>query len=546
MLHAADHLVVALRDLSAGEQIALPSGETLLLTENIPAKHKFSRVILDDGAQVRMYNTVVGQVRGHLGVGSRVTTKNLYHSVSDYRIADHIPPSWTPPDIRHFRHRQWLGYARTDGRAGTANYWLIVPLVFCENKNVKTLHEDLAAQLGFAVKKPLRLDLSRLITAHQRGAKISTLEEIPVNLTASGPARSSIFPNVDGLKSLLHDGGCGNSKSDVAALLQLLAGYITHPNVAGATVIGLGCQFAQEDLLRAAIQRIAPNHDRPVYVLEQQQYGTEAALLAAAARQTFIGLSEANQTVRSPQPLSKLCLGLECGGSDGFSGISANPTLGHVTDLLVAAGGQAILAEFPELNGVEQALVNRCQSRSGAEKFVSLMRAYAASAARVGSRLADNPSPGNVREGLITDAMKSAGAARKGGTSPVVDVLDYGEVATQPGLHLLNTPGNDVESTTALAGAGANLTVFTTGLGTPTGNPINPVVKISSNSALAERMADIIDFDCGEVIRGKISVEALAEDLLNHLIEVASGRRVPAAVRRGQDDFIPWRRGVSL
>ncbi|WP_368671751.1 UxaA family hydrolase [Lewinella sp. W8] len=422
----------------------------------------------------------------------------------------------------------------------------MVPLVFCENQNVATLQRALSEQLGFAAGKASELDLSAMILAYREGASAEALREVPVRYRVTERARSPLFPNVDGIKYLLHEGGCGNSKSDVEALLRLLAGYITHPNVAGATVIGLGCQFAQAGMLRAAVQRSAPGYNRPLYILEQQQYGTEEQLLTEAARVTFIGLTEANRITRSPQPLHNLSLGLECGGSDGFSGISANPTLGRVSDLLVAAGGRALLAEFPELNGVEQELVNRCRTAESAQKFVSLMRAYAASAVRAGSTFADNPSPGNIREGLITDAMKSAGAARKGGSSPIVDVLDYGEVATRAGLHLLNTPGNDVESTTALAGAGANLIVFTTGLGTPTGNPVAPVVKIASNSALAERMPDIIDFDCGAIIRGKTTIDALAEQLLNYLLEVASGRVTPAAVRRGQDDFIPWRRGVSL
>jgi altronate hydrolase len=546
MLHPDDHLVVALQDLGAGQRVRLSVGEEIVLQEAIPAKHKFSRVGLGDGAQVRMYNTVVGQVHGGLGAGCRVTTENLQHATLDYQIEGKPIPVWTPPAISHLQQRHWMGYSRSNGRAGTANYWLIVPLVFCENHNVETLQRALSDQLGFSAGKSSDLDLSAIIQAHRSGANPEALRDIPIRYRLTEQEGSPLFPNVDGIKYLLHEGGCGNSKSDVAALLRLLAGYITHPNVAGATVIGLGCQFAQEVMLREAIHRLAPKHDRPLYVLEQQSLGTEADLLAEAARATFIGLTRANQTQRTPQSLDKLCLGLECGGSDGFSGISANPTLGRVSDLLVALGGRAILAEFPELNGVEQELVNRCQTSESAQKFVDLMRAYAASAQRAGSTFADNPSPGNIREGLITDAMKSAGAARKGGTSPIIDVLDYGEVATQPGLHLLNTPGNDVESTTALAGAGANLIVFTTGLGTPTGNPVAPVVKISSNSALAERMPDIIDFDCGEIIRGKISIDALAERLLEYLIEVASGRALPAAVRRGQNDFIPWRRGVSL
>jgi altronate hydrolase len=257
-------------------------------------------------------------------------------------------------------------------------------------------------------------------------------------------------------------------------------------------------------------------------------------------------MAEANQLERKPAPLSKLVVGLECGGSDGFSGISANPSIGHTSDLIAALGGATILSEFPELCGVEQELLNRCQDPASAERFSSLMRAYASAAEAVGSGFDMNPSPGNIKDGLITDAMKSAGAAKKGGTSPVMDVLDYTEYIRRPGLTLLCTPGNDVESTSAMAGSGANLMLFTTGLGTPTGNPIVPVVKVASNTRLAQRMPDIIDIDCGPVITGEKAIGQMGEEILDFIIDVASGNVTPKAVQLNQDDFIPWRRGVSL
>ena len=261
---------------------------------------------------------------------------------------------------------------------------------------------------------------------------------------------------------------------------------------------------------------------------------------------TFIGLTQANNIVRSPAALHHLKLGLECGGSDGFSGISANPALGYTSDLLVGLGGTAILSEFPELHGVEQELINRCSDRVLAEKFSKLMNAYSESAKAVNAGFENNPSPGNIKDGLITDAIKSAGAAKKGGTSPVTEVLDYGESSVNPGLSLLCTPGNDVESTTGLAGAGANLIVFTTGLGTPTGNPVAPVIKMSSNNKLYHKMRDIIDFNAGAIITGESTIEATGKELLDYIVEVASGKAVPASVRLLQEDFIPWKRGVSL
>jgi altronate hydrolase len=255
---------------------------------------------------------------------------------------------------------------------------------------------------------------------------------------------------------------------------------------------------------------------------------------------------EANLCERTPQPLSKLVVGVECGASDGFSGISANPSIGHCSDMVVKLGGAVMLAEFPELCGVEQEIISRCQSPELAQRFKSLLDAYAKKAESVGSGFDMNPSPGNIKDGLITDAIKSAGAAKKGGNAPVSGVLDYTEPCQKPGLHLLNTPGNDVESTTALVGSGANVILFSTGLGTPTGNPIVPVIKVSSNTELAELHPDMIDIDAGAVIRGTSSIPEMGATLLDKVIRVGSGQEDTKAMILGQDDFIPWKRGVSL
>jgi altronate hydrolase len=272
----------------------------------------------------------------------------------------------------------------------------------------------------------------------------------------------------------------------------------------------------------------------------------ETDLMEQAIRQTLAGLIQANANVRKPAPLSKLVIGLECGGSDGFSGISANPAVGYTSDLLVTLGGSVILSEFPELCGVEQNLIDRCVDRNKAERFSSLVKNYSQRAEEAGSGFYMNPSPGNIKDGLITDAIKSAGAAKKGGTSPVADVLDYPEKVTKPGLNLLCTPGNDVESTTAEVGSGATVVLFTTGLGTPTGNPIAPVIKLATNTPMFKRMNDIIDINTGSIIEGDETIEQAGERILDYVIEVASGEIEVSAVRHGQNDFIPWKRGVSL
>jgi altronate hydrolase len=326
----------------------------------------------------------------------------------------------------------------------------------------------------------------------------------------------------------------------------LLAGYIHHPNVGGATVLSLGCQNAQAGMLMEELRARDPQMSKPVLVFDQQKSGRESTLMSRALDETFARLEEANLAQRAPAPLSALTVGLKCGGSDGFSGISANPTLGYLSDLVGEIGGRTLLSEFPELHGVEQELINRCATDELAQRFYDLMQAYSARAKAVHSGFEMNPSPGNIEDGLITDAIKSAGAARKGGIAPVRDVLDFPQYATTPGLSLLCTPGNDVECVTAQAGSGANLVLFTTGLGTPTGNPVAPVIKISTNTALAERMGDIIDFDAGGIVTGKSTIPECAAQLLELSIHVASGESLTKAELLGQNDFIPWKRGVSL
>ena len=298
--------------------------------------------------------------------------------------------------------------------------------------------------------------------------------------------------------------------------------------------------------MNEAIGKRNRDFSKPLFIFEQQAHPSEQEMIAAAMRQTFVGLTQADKARRTEIPLSKLVIGMECGGSDGFSGISANPVMGQVADINVACGGSVILAEFPEFCGGEQWLLDRCIDEETARRFIEIYESYQAEAHATGARFDMNPSPGNIRDGLITDAIKSAGAIKKGGTSAVVDVLDYPQWVRKAGLNLLCTPGGDVESTTAIAAAGANVILFSTGLGTPTGNPIVPVVKISSNTATAVRMADIIDFDTGSVISGEKSIPALGEELFEFTIDVASNRKVAKAVLLGHDEFIPWKRDVSL
>jgi altronate hydrolase len=542
-LHPKDNVLVALLNLHKDEQVEL-SGQSYVLASDVSAKHKFATEDLATGAEIVMYGVLVGKAQQPIRKGEVLTTRNMRHDASSFhQKTDGF--RWNPPDVSSWQQKTFLGYQRTDGQVGTRNYWLVVPLVFCENRNIAVLKQAFTEELGLAPSTGYRRQVAELIRLYQEGRQ-DEIKDYSFLPTEAPLARPHVFNNVDGIKFLMHEGGCGGTRQDSTALCGLIAGYIHHPNVAGATILSLGCQNAQVAVLREELLKRDSNLNKPLLVFEQQRSGLETKMLSDAVRATFLGLIEINRVNRQPAPLSKLCIGLKCGGSDGFSGISANPAIGHTADILAALGGRTILSEFPELCGAEQDLINRCTQPETADRFMQLMRDYAARAKAVGSGFDMNPSPGNIGDGLLTDAMKSAGAAKKGGTSPVTAVLDYPEYATQPGLNLQCTPGNDVECVTAQAGAGANVVLFTTGLGTPTGNPVAPVVKLSTNSNLAQRMADIIDIDTGGIISGDRTVEQMGEEILQQVIRIASGELRTKAELLGQDDFIPWKRGVSL
>ncbi len=536
-----DNVLVALRNIPKGSTIKI-NGSAIELTEDIPSKHKMFMCDLNTGDEIYMYGLLVGKATQDVKQGSLMTTSNVKHAAVPYAYQN-VSFQWTPPDVAAFTNRTFNGYLRSDGRAGTANYWLFVPTVFCENRNLDVIKEALHSTLGYAVTGKYKSYTEQLLEAFKNKQDITSPA---IDLTAADLTAKRVFKNVDGIKFLNHQGGCGGTRQDAGTLSRLLTAYADHPNVAGITLLSLGCQHLQVQDFLNDLKARNPLFNKPLLIFEQQQSKSEEQLIKDAILQTFKGLAEADKIERQPVPLSKLVIGVKCGGSDGFSGISANPAVGYAADLLVALGGQILLAEFPELCGVEQNLIDRCTTRESAEKFISLMQTYDEQAHLVGSGFHMNPSPGNIKDGLITDAIKSAGAAKKAGTSPVTDVLDYTEPALKPGLNLVCTPGNDVEATTGQAASGATLILFTTGLGTPTGNPVCPTIKVSTNSLLTNRMSDIIDIDCGPVIDGKKTIAEMGADILEYCIKAASGEVIPKAVQLGQDDFIPWKRGVSL
>jgi len=498
-IHPADNVIVALKNLNANTEVEL-HGEHFTMLENIQAKHKFYTEDLELKSPVIMYGVLVGKVTRAVKKGELMSTQNLQHAAEPYVIRN-TQFHWTAPDVSKWRDRIFMGYHRNDGSVGTANYWLFIPTVFCENRNLDVIKEALHNELGYAVTDKYKSYTKGLLAAYQEGKSLDQGLELAVE---------------------------------------------KRPNVGGITVLSLGCQHLQLNELLDAIKTRNPLFDKPVFSFEQQAGLSEEEIVKQAIKTTFKGLIELNKQTREPATLDHLTIGVKCGGSDGFSGISANPAVGHCADLLVALGGKVLLAEFPELCGAEQELIDRSVDQPTAEKFIRLMEEYNAQAMQVGSGFHMNPSPGNIKDGLITDAIKSAGACKKGGSSSVVSVLDYTEKATQAGLSLVCTPGNDVEATTGKAASGATLILFTTGLGTPTGNPVCPTIKISTNTSLAKRMPDIIDIDCGPIVAGEKTIEEMGEEILEYCIKAASGDIIPKAVLLNQDDFIPWKRGVSL
>ena len=412
LVHPDDDMVVALRDHQSGDVVRIDA-ESIQLTGAVAAKHKFARRDTRKGDQLRMYGLVVAEAIRDIRQGEPLTTANLQHATG--QITTKPSATWQSPDVAAWADRTFDGYHRPDGRVGTRNYWIVVPLVFCQNRNVEVLRESLVSQLGYARPHRFGALTQQLIELHRNGTPPSALRQTTLTVNPTDTRQRRLFAEVDGVKFLTHDGGCGGLYEDAQTLCGLLAGYINHPNVAGATVLSLGCQKSQIATLESELHKRNTNLQKPLFIFEQQQEGTEQALLEKALRHTFAGLVEASAWRREAASLRHLMLGVECGGSDGFSGISANPAIGHCSDLLVAVGGGVILSEFPELAGCESDLTSRCTSPALAERFLQIMRDYDRRATRDGGGFDHNPSPGNVRDGLITDAIKSAGAREEGG-----------------------------------------------------------------------------------------------------------------------------------
>jgi altronate hydrolase len=512
LLRPDDSVAVAARPIPRGSRI-LVAGRTIDLRDPIGLGHKVAVVAIPAGSPIRKFGQIIGFAQTEVSVGDWVHTHNLKADLfeRDYAFASERPALRANEPPHTFQ-----GYLRPDGRVGTRNTIAVISTVNCSAST------------------------ARLISDRFR----------------DGAWRAD-FPNVDGVFAITHKGGCGLpfEGPDFRILERVLAGFARHPNVAAYVIVGLGCEgvyashfVESQDLvpLGAAGSSRASNGAHRPRVLNIQDQGGITRTVEAAVQAVLELMPEANSWKRTEQPASKLVVALECGGSDGNSGITANPALGVASDLIVAQGGSTILGETTEIYGAEHLLTRRAVRRDVGERLVEKIRWWEWYTGLFGAEIDNNPSPGNKAGGLTTIYEKSLGALAKGGTSPLADVVDYAARVDSPGLTFMDTPGYDPPCTTGLVAGGANVLVFTTGRGSVLGLRPTPCIKVATNTPLFERMRDDMDLDAGPILEGE-PVEAVGRRLLEKILEVASG--APTASERagvGEEEFSPWQIGPTL
>lgn len=495
-IHPRDTVAVALRPLSAGEVVAGENGNGVILREDVGQGHKFALADIAAGDTVVKYGQPIGRAKQAIPAGSHVHVHNVETALAgELAYSPHLGQQ-DGPAAPTGGHPTWRGYLRADGRAATRNEIWILPTVGCVGMTAEQVAREAQARHG--------------------------------DLIAAG--------KVDGIHAFAHPHGCSQLGDDLDGTRALLAGLAASPNAAGVLLLGLGCESNQLDALVEAVPVWARSKLR---MLSSQSAGNE---IAEAGRLVDELVAEAARAERSELPLSALTIGLKCGGSDGFSGLTANPLLGRLSETISEAGGKAILTEIPEIFGAEQALLDRATSRAVFEAAAGLVNRFKRYYLDQGLPVSENPSPGNIAGGITTLEEKSLGAVQKAGTAPLADVIDYGGQASVPGVTLLEAPGNDAVSSTALAASGATLVLFTTGRGTPLGFPV-PTVKVASNRRLSEAKPHWIDFDASIALdQGQGAADAA---FLQAICDFASGTPT-ASERAGQRAIAVWKRGVTL
>jgi arabinonate dehydratase len=512
LLRGDDNVAVAARPIPRGTKLSL-AGRTVQVREPIALGHKVALVDIETGDPVRKYGQIIGFASRPIVSGSWVHVHNVKADLfaRDYAFATEHPAVPPRGDVRTFQ-----GFLRADGRVGTRNYIAVISTVNCSAST------------------------SKYIADRFRDG-----------------AATRAYPNVDGVFAITHKGGCGLAFGgpDHAQLERVLAGFANHPNVAAYVIVGLGCEvsYAQhlveaQDLVASFAPRkpAAGNGKARPRVLNIQEQGGITRTVEAAVAAVNQLLPEANEWKRTTQPASKIVLALECGGSDGNSGITANPALGVAADLVVAQGGTAILGETTEIYGAEHLLTRRAVTREVGEKLVERIKWWEWYTGLFGAEINNNPSPGNKDGGLTTIYEKSLGALAKGGTTPLVDVVGYAEPVTTPGLVFMDTPGYDPPCTTGLVASGANVLVFTTGRGSVLGLKPTPCVKVATNTPMYNRMSDDMDLDAGPILEGE-TVESVGRRMFDLILEVASGQRTKSEAQGvGEEEFAPWHIGPTL
>jgi altronate hydrolase len=494
-LNPLDNVAIARVPLSAGQKLRI-DGVPIEVLDPVPAGHKIAIARIPAGEMVHRYGQAIGRAKQLIEPGRHVHTHNVSFEELSFAYefpSGEIPYPALPKNVPTFR-----GYLREDGRAGTRNYIAVVAASNC--------------------------------AAH-------TAELI------AGSFDSERLPsNVDGVVAFPHGEGCGHTIGpDTDQLRRTLAGVLAHPNVSAAIILGLGCEVNQIDHY---LGPNAPRSSRLVGMTLQSSGGTTGAL-AAARREIHQLMEQAGAEQRVDIPASKIVLGLNCGGSDSFSGITANPALGVCCDMLAANGATAVLAETTECFGAEHLLIRRARNRQVAERFLGFITSYKQYLTRFGGNFNDNPSPGNKEGGLTNILEKSLGAAAKAGSTPMMDAVDYAERITSPGFVFMNTPGYDPVSLTGLAAGGCNLIAFTTGRGSAIGFPSIPVIKIATNGNTFRRMRDNMDINAGVIADGEQSIQQVGREIFDMVLKVASGERT-CAERLGHKEFVPWRIGPVL
>ena len=508
LLHPTDNIAVARRTIPGGRTVPLPDGSRLTAAATVGFGHKIAVMEIPAGTAVRKFGQEIGRATVHINPGDWVHTHNLAAGELrlDYAYATAIPPAPTPIVGRTFQ-----GYRRPDGRAGTRNYVAIVSTVNCSATTSKLVAARVTREL---------LDG---------------------------------FPHVDGVVALTHKGGCATQYGgdDHRQLARTLAGFATHPNVGAYLVLGLGCETAPASFMAeqhglVQLDGTASGADRGMPLLTIQEQGGVRKTVDAAVAALAELLPQADRARRVAVPTSELVLGLNCGGSDGYSGVTANPALGVASDLLVASGGTAVLAETTEVYGGEHTLTRRAISREVGEALIDRIHWWEDHTRHYGVRIDNNPSPGNKAGGLTTIYEKSLGAIAKGGSTALRGVFGYAQPISQRGFVFMDTPGYDPASVTGLVAGGCNLIAFTTGRGSCFGCKPVPSLKICTNTPTFEKMSDDMDIDAGVILDGT-SVESLGAHIFERLIAVASGEQTKSEAQGiGDEEFCPWSIGPTL